>query len=100
MIHPQRDLVKVLVKEEEDKKTDSGIWIAKGETGPKDLAVGVVELVGPGYINVNGIKITSPYSPGDVVMFKNHPNLDKVFDRGQHYLLVPSAEVCALVVEA
>lgn len=100
MIKPQRDLIKVLVQEDEDnRKTESGIYLPVMEKTFKDLATAVVHDVGPGYVNVNGVVITSPFKPGDVVMFKNHPNLDKVFDQSQHFLLVPSAEVCATVVD-
>lgn len=100
MIKPQRDLLKVLVQEKEtNRRTESGIYLPDDLTeGPKDIATGEVVDVGPGYVNVNGVTITSPYSVGQVVMFKNHGLLDKVFDGGHHYLLVPSAEVCALVV--
>lgn len=101
MIRPMRDLLKVLVKEEEEeKKTASGIYlpdtIGKGDPA-KPLVQGLVVDVGPGYTNPYGQVVTSDYVEGDVVMFKNHPLLDKVFDEGQSYLLVPSAEVCALV---
>lgn len=97
MIRPARDLIKVKVRETEEKKTVSGIYLPTPEENFKNLATADVVDVGPGYVNIQGIYIESAYAVGDVVMFKNHPNLDKVFDNGDYFLLVPSAEVCAWV---
>lgn len=98
MIKPQRDLLKVLLEEKEEAVLPSGIVLPNyEEPGGKPLATGTVVAVGEGYWNVHGNYVESQFLPGDRVMFKNHPLLDKVLDNGVHYLLVPSAEVCATV---
>lgn len=96
MIKPQRDQLKVKVKEDEDKVIGSFI-IPKMEKTHKDLATAEVVAVGPGFVSIYGHLVKPDYEVGDVVMFKNHPNLDKILDKGVEYLLVPNAEICATV---
>ena len=98
---PCRDLLKVeKIVEEEVKKVGSVLIPVDYNKTHTSLARGTVKMVGPGYTNVNGVFITSVYKKGQVVVFKDHPNLDKVMDDdGKQFTLIPSAEIVAVYGE-
>ena len=92
--HPVRDNIKVVKVEREEEKIGSFIY-ATAAAPKNNLTLGLVEEVGKGYTNAHGVNVVSRYSPGDIVVFKLHNQVDEVLEKGKVKFILTSAEVIA-----
>lgn len=90
--HPMRDNIKVVKFEKEEQV---GSLILVKQQPKNNLTVGIVEEVGPGHVNAHGVRITSVFSEGDLVVFKLHNQVDEVIEEGVTKYILTSAEVIA-----
>lgn len=96
---PARDNLIVTKVTRDEEVTKSGIFIATDFQNKNNLTFGLVDKVGPGYINAHGVNIKSAYSPGDIVVFKLHNQVDEITEGGVKKYILTSAEVIATAVE-
>ena len=90
---PVRDML--LVKKIDMTEEKVGSFFIVRDKPKNNIAYGVVEAVGRGYINAQGINIRSQYKENDVVVFKLHSQVDEVSDNGIIKYILTSAEVIA-----
>ena len=90
MLRPINDNVLIsLVREE---KTASGIFLPQADNVPQ---IGIVEAVGPGYVNDNGIRIKPDVEVGQKILFNKYSG-SELEDNGKRYLMIKDRDIWAV----
>lgn len=92
---PARDNLIVTKVTREEETTSFGLVLVHDMQNKNNLTIGKVEKVGPGYVNAHGTNIKSAYSPGQLIVFKLHNQIDEIMEGGVKKFILTSAEVIA-----
>lgn len=91
MIRPTGD--KILISLVREEKTASGIILAQTENIPK---VGIVEAVGNGEVNNNGVRVPVDVEVGQKIIFNRYSGTE-VEHEGKRYLIINASDVLGVM---
>lgn len=91
MIRPINDYVLVSIEREE--KTKSGIILTTKEEVPQ---VGIVEAVGSGKVNENGVRVKPDVEIGQKVIFNKFAGTE-IKEDGKLYLVLKEYDILAVI---